>query len=60
MVIMAIQAVSNLITDWGDEDRPEAVNEFEAEIEELKRAQGITDTNTSMGEVVSNNPSVER
>jgi TRAP-type C4-dicarboxylate transport system permease small subunit len=60
MVIMAIQAVSNLITDWDDVGSPAAVNEFEAEIEELKRAQGMADVNTSTGEGVTNNPSVGR
>lgn len=48
MVIIAIQAVSNLITDWNDDDNGAISDEMQAEIEELKRAQGVTDT-TSAG-----------
>ncbi|MBX2883557.1 MAG: TRAP transporter small permease [Granulosicoccus sp.] len=44
MVIMAIQAVSNLFHDWSDGDNPVVTDEMQAEIEELKRAQGITDS----------------
>jgi len=40
---MAIQAVSNLITDWKDSDDPFADDEMAAEIEEVKRAQGFVD-----------------
>ncbi len=43
MVIIAIQALSNLITDWNDEDDPLMTDEMQAEIEELKRAQGVDD-----------------
>jgi len=43
MVVIAIQAVSNLFTDWNDDDPQVVENEFLAEIEELKRAQGVVD-----------------
>jgi len=43
MVIIAIQAVSNIITDWNDYDKPLVNDEMQAEIEELKRAQGVVD-----------------
>lgn len=43
MVFMAIQAVSNFFTDWNDGDRPLIEDEMQAEIEELKRAQGVID-----------------
>lgn len=40
LVVIAIQAVSNLITDWNDDDIA-VEDEMQAEIEELKRAQGV-------------------
>jgi len=43
MVIMAIQALSNFVTDWNDYDRPLIDDEMQAEIEEVKRAQGFVD-----------------
>lgn len=46
MVIIAIQAVSNFILDWNDYDKPLVDDEMQAEIEELKRAQGVTGDNT--------------
>ncbi len=55
MVIVAIQAVSNLFTDWNDDDRPQAVDEFQAEIEELKRAQGVDGMDVD-GTGVNNRP----
>lgn len=45
MVLVAIQAVSNLIMDWNKHDyNMYEDNEFQQEIDELKRAQGVTDT----------------
>ena len=49
MVIMAIQAVSNLFTDWNDYDKPLIVDEMQAEIEEVKRAQGFVDESDIYG-----------
>lgn len=43
MVIMAIQAVSNFINDWSDHEHPLLEEELQAEIEEIKRAQGVVD-----------------
>ncbi len=43
MVIMAIQAVSNFINDWSDHEHPLLEEELKAEIEEIKRAQGVVD-----------------
>jgi len=43
MVIMAIQAVSNFITDWNQQDKSILDEEMQAEIEEIKRAQGVVD-----------------
>lgn len=42
-LIIAIQAVSNLIMDWNEEGDGMEVDEMQAEIEELKRAQGLID-----------------
>lgn len=42
-LIIAIQAVSNLIMDWNEEGDGMEVDEMQAEIEELKRAQGLFD-----------------
>ncbi|MGB1254627.1 MAG: TRAP transporter small permease subunit [Thiolinea sp.] len=44
MVVVAIQAVSNLILDWNHPDYDMYAEEEQAEIEEIKRAQGFTDT----------------
>ena len=42
MVFVTVQAVSNLITDWGKEDQPGiADEEWVSEIEEIRRAQSI-------------------
>ena len=50
MVVIAIQAVSNLITDW-NEDEDNQTDEMQAEIEALKRAQGVdTEVTGSKGE----------
>lgn len=44
MIFVAVQAVSNLITDWGRENDPGLVEEeWRSEIEELKRAQSFDD-----------------
>lgn len=43
MVVIAIQAISNLILDWNDDEPGVIVDEMQAEIEELKRAQGVND-----------------
>ncbi|MEM9603821.1 MAG: TRAP transporter small permease [Pseudomonadota bacterium] len=42
MVFVTVQAVSNLIMDWGKEDQPGiADEEWVSEIEEIRRAQSI-------------------
>lgn len=43
MVLLSVQAVSNLIMDWNKTDVLQTKDEFMAEIEELKRAQGFDD-----------------
>lgn len=47
MVVIAIQAVSNLIMDWNSDGPGIIEDEMQAEIEELKRAQGVEDNDSS-------------
>ena len=53
LVVLAFQAVSNLIVDWDKTGDGMEVDEFAAEIEELKRAQGFSDDSHLEGQVIS-------
>ena len=43
MIVIAIQAVSNLIMDWNKTGTEIHDDEFKSDIEELKRAQGLSE-----------------
>ena len=43
VLVVGIQAISNLIMDWNEEGDGMEVDEMQVEIEELKRAQGLLD-----------------
>ena len=43
VVVVAIQAISNLFLDWNRTDYDMYAEEEKAEIEEIKRAQGVSD-----------------
>ena len=49
MVIIAIQAVSNFITDKHDFDHSPISEEMQAEIDEVKRAQGVVENDLDYG-----------
>ena len=50
LVLITIQAVSNLIMDWDKLGHGiELSDEMKAEVEEMKRAQGITDEDIALG-----------
>ena len=53
-LIVGIQAVSNLIMDWNEEGDGMEVDEMQAEIEELKRAQGLLDEDLRVDDVLEN------
>ena len=53
-LIVGIQAVSNLIMDWNEEGDGMEVDEMQAEIEELKRAQGLLDDDLRVDDVLEN------
>ena len=55
IVIIAIQAVSNFITDRHDYDRSPISEEMQAEIDELKRAQGVVDDDVTYDKQTLNN-----
>ena len=54
-LIVGIQAVSNLIMDWNEEGDGMEVDEMQAEIEELKRAQGLLDDEMRAKSVLDSN-----
>lgn len=54
-LIVGIQAVSNLIMDWNEEGDGMEVDEMQAEIEELKRAQGLLDDEMRAKNVLDSN-----
>lgn len=54
-LIIAIQAVSNLIMDWNEEGDGMEVDEMQAEIEELKRAQGLVEDRLLEAELANKN-----
>ena len=50
LVVITIQAISNLIMDWDKLGHGiELTDEMKAEVEEMKRAQGITDEDIAKG-----------
>ena len=61
MVIIAIQAVSNFITDRHDFDRSLISEEMQAEIDEVKRAQGVdNDDLVTSADTFDYNPSSDK